>query len=238
MCLYVLVCICVSCLLLASVCFHAELARAMIAACSPMPSFIHPSLSLYYWILLAFPPTILRLEGFQWTFISLCAVIIPPTPHTLSLPHFIMALWGASVTGPLDQCILFHYLSTQVIKANLLISPHLHQPLGGLSTITALQPHPPYTHPSNKQSFLIIVFILIYSYIWFPALLSELDLRAFGSKLLAGENGLWEEMVQILLWFDFLFLNAFYILSPLQYDQFNEMSKYWKDTMQVISGQH
>lgn len=100
--------------------------------------------------LLAFPSTILRLEGFQWTFISLCAVIIPPIPHPLSLPHFIKVLWGAPVTGPLGHRILFHYLSTQVIKANLLISPHFHHPLGSLGVITTLQPRPPHT--SFKQT--------------------------------------------------------------------------------------
>lgn len=53
----VLVCHCLYCvpfLLLVPVCFRAELARGMIAACSPMPSSIHPSLSLYYQILIGF----------------------------------------------------------------------------------------------------------------------------------------------------------------------------------------
>lgn len=60
-----------------------------------------------------------------------------------------------------------------------------------------------HTHTSNTQSLLIIVFKLSYSYIWFPAQLSALVLRALGSELLAGENGLWEEKVQILLRFYF-----------------------------------
>lgn len=52
------------------------------------------------------------------------------------------------MTAPLGPGILFHYLSTQVIKANLLISLHLHHPLSGLGAIATqplIQPHPPHT---------------------------------------------------------------------------------------------
>lgn len=48
--------------------------------------------------LLAFPPSILRLEGFQWTFISPCVVIILSTPHTpcpchISLKYYEVPQW-------------------------------------------------------------------------------------------------------------------------------------------------
>lgn len=52
--------------------------------------------------------------------------------------------------GPLGHHILFHYLSTQVIKVNLQISPHLHLSLNGLAAITTPQPHP--SHTSFKQT--------------------------------------------------------------------------------------
>lgn len=129
-CFYVIVCMCVcvcATFVASSSLFpHSELARGMIAAYSPILFIL--ALNIITEFSSAFPPTILRLECFQGTFISLCAVIILPTPHTLSLPHFIKALWGVPVMGPLGHGILFHYLSTQVIKANLLISPHLHHP--------------------------------------------------------------------------------------------------------------
>lgn len=68
MCLYVIVCMCVPFLLLVPVCFYAELARGMTAACSPTPSSIHPSPSLYYQILIGFSSYYTEIRGLSVDF--------------------------------------------------------------------------------------------------------------------------------------------------------------------------
>lgn len=180
--------------------------------------------------LLAFPPTILRLEGFQWPFISPLCCDNTFTPHTLSLPHFIKVLWGAPVTGPLGHRILFHYLSTQGNQSqssNLSPSPSSSGQPGCYNHFTTTSS----THilQTNNRFWLL-----------FP----HLAIVTFGF-LFSSEHWFWVPLVQSFwqgrkpceserpnsccgLTFSFWMP---YILSPLEYGQFNEMSKYWQVTM-------
>lgn len=64
----IIVCIFISFLLLVSVCFHSELARGMIAVCSPMPFSIHSSLGLYYQILIGFSSYYTEIRGLSVDF--------------------------------------------------------------------------------------------------------------------------------------------------------------------------